>query len=552
MNIKHLSLALISILSLSCQSENKNKPETVEKSEAPFLWEGANVYFMLTDRFNNGDPSNDVNFERTLETGPARGFQGGDMKGIIKKLEEGYFEDLGINAIWFTPVVEQIHGIVDEGTGPTYAYHGYWAKDWTSFDPNFGTEEDLARLINLAHEKGIRVLLDVVINHTGPVTSQDPVWGDNWVRTGPKCNFQDYEGTTSCTLVDNLPDILTDNNNEVELPEFLKNKWKQEGRLDKEMAELESFFETTGHPKAPRFYIMKWLTDLVKEYGVDGFRVDTVKHTEGFVWQELFELATAAFDSWKANHPEKILDNTPFYMVGEVYDYNISSGRWFDYGDKKVDFFNHGFKSLINFEFKHDATRNYETIFSKYDSILNSKLKGKSVLNYLTSHDDGAPFDKKRVKTYETATKLLLAPGASQVYYGDETARPLIIKGAKGDANLRSFMNWEALKTDKEIQKLHQHWQKLGTFRRDHPAVGAGKHQMISKSPYVFSRTLKTEAFAETVVIGLDLNAGLKTIPVGNAFPEDTVLTDHYSGKTVNVKDGKISIDTPYSILLLY
>ena len=65
-----------------------------------------------------------------------RGFEGGDIKGITQKIKEGYFTDLGINAIWMTPIVEQIHGGTDEGTGVTYGFHGYWAKDWTKIDPN--------------------------------------------------------------------------------------------------------------------------------------------------------------------------------------------------------------------------------------------------------------------------------------------------------------------------------------------------------------------------------------------------------------------------------
>lgn len=338
----------------------------------------------------------------------------------------------------------------------------------------------------------------------------------------------------------------------MELPEALKAKWQQEGRYEEEVAELNTFFEKTGHPKAPRFYIMKWLVDFVEKYGVDGFRVDTVKHTEAYVWSELYELAATAFNDWKSEHPEEVLDDNEFYMVGEVYNYNISAGRWFDYGDKKVDFFDNGFKSLINFEFKSDAQNTYEEIFSKYDSILNGKLKGKSVLNYLTSHDDGAPFDKKRERTFETATKLLLAPGASQVYYGDESARPLEIKGARGDANLRSFMNWDDLKNNKNIQQLHAHWQKLGTFRRDHPAVGAGKHLMISKTPYIFSRTLKSGDFKERVVVGLDMKPGSKTLLIGTSFEEGSLLKDHYSGKTAKIQNGRITIDSPFKTVLLY
>ncbi len=91
----------------------------VPLNNAPFAWEGANIYFLLTDRFKNGDTLNDVNFKRTEPTGPLRGFMGGDIAGITSKIEQGYFSDLGVNAIWFTPVVEQVHGSTDEETGNT-------------------------------------------------------------------------------------------------------------------------------------------------------------------------------------------------------------------------------------------------------------------------------------------------------------------------------------------------------------------------------------------------------------------------------------------------
>ena len=539
-------------LLLSCKKNTSSPSEEIENTvSTPFLWEAANIYFLLTDRFNNGDSANDVNYYRVEETAVLRNFMGGDIKGITQKINEGYFTDLGINAIWFTPVVEQIHGPVDEGTGITYGYHGYWAKDWTVLDPNFGTMDDLETMVSAAHEKGIRVLLDVVANHTGPATEIDPAWEENWVRTSPPCAFTTYENTTSCTLVANLPDILTNSEEEVDLPQQLVQKWKKEDRYEEEVSELNAFFERTGYPKAPRYYLIKWLTDYVRVLGIDGFRVDTVKHTEEYVWASLYEQADFAFDQWKEAHPEKVLDDNHFFMVGEVYNYFISGGREFDFGDKKVDFFDYGFKSLINFDLKTDATNEYEQIFVKYDTLLNNELKGVSVLNYLTSHDDGSPFDPQRTKTYEAATKLLLTQGASQVYYGDEIARPLIIEGTQGDATLRSFMNWEDLKTNEETQQILAHYQKLGRFRNDHPSVGAGRHQMISQTPYVFSRTLELENYSDKVVIALDLALGEKEISIGNIFPDGTKLKDRYSGKIAIVKNDEINIDTSFSILLL-
>ncbi|WP_204344019.1 alpha-amylase family glycosyl hydrolase [Psychroserpens algicola] len=545
-------LILIIAVCFSCQTKVSKADHPIETPETPFVWEAANLYFLLTDRFNNGDPSNDINFDRTKKTGKLRGFEGGDLKGITQKIEEGYFTDLGINAIWMTPIVEQIHGGTDEGTGVTYGFHGYWAKDWTAIDPNYGTKEDLKQLVEAAHSKGIRVVLDAVINHTGPVTDKDPVWPSDWVRTEPQCQYNNYENTITCTLVKNLPDIKTESNEAVELPPQLVEKWKTEGRYEQEVAELDAFFERTGHPRAPRFYIMKWLTDYITEFGIDGYRCDTVKHTEEFVWEEFKTECDYAFSEYKKNHPDKVLDDNNFYLVGEVYNYGISSGKLFNFGDKEVNYYDDKFTSQINFEYKWNVKQmEVEAMFSKYDSILHHQLKGFGILNYLSSHDDGQPFDPLRDKPFETGTKLLLGPGTSQVYYGDESARILVVDSAVGDANLRSKMNWDALKNKEKTTLVLAHWKKLGQFRANHPAIGAGKHQMISQQPYTFSRRFSDGNFKDVVVVGLDLQSGEKTLEVAKIFKDGLVLHDAYSNQNVTVKDGKVTIDSEFDIVLL-
>ncbi len=550
---KYLIACLLSLLA-GCGTVKNGGPIKVPEGETSIsnFWKNATVYFLLADRFNNGDQTNDLPLNRKKDGAVLRSFEGGDLKGITQKIEEGYFDRLGVNAIWMTPVVEQIHSSTDEGTGKTYAYHGYWAKDWTTLDPNFGTEQDFAALVAAAHQRGIRILMDVVINHTGPVTDVDTQWPDSWVRTKPKCTYQDLETTVACTLVENLPDVRTDSDAVVELPPFLKEKWSAEGRLAEEEKALDAFFEKTGYPRAPRFYIIKWLTDWIRKYGIDGFRVDTVKHTEAGIWKELKEACRMAFFEWKAANPSKVLDAEDFYMVGEVYGYQIEAEKMYDYGDQKVDFFANGFESLINFSFKYDATNTYESLFSKYSEILNKdSMQSVGVLNYLTSHDDGSPFDPQRVKSQETATKLMLSPGAAQIYYGDETARPLVVEGANGDANLRSFMNWDDL--DKQSYKdLLTHWQKLGQFRKRHLAIGAGQHQQLQAMPYLFKRTLPLNKRKEDkVLIGLDLDKGVKDIAVYDTFKEGASVRDFYSGTVTKVEGGKIQIDSPYDIVLI-
>ena len=547
--MKHVLKGFITlVLVLSCASSEKQ----AVVSEAPFVWEAANVYFLLIDRFCNGDTTNDVQFSRTAEPSKLRGFEGGDIKGILKKLEEGYFTKLGVNAIWMTPIVEQIHGGTDEGTGLTYGYHGYWTKDWTQIDPNFGTKEDLQKMVQLAHEKGIRVLLDAVLNHTGPVTEEDPVWPNDWVRTSPKCVYEDTETTIECTLVENLPDIKTESNEHVELPLHLVKKWKEEGRYEQELAELNAFFERTGHPRAPRFYIMKWLTDYITEFGIDGYRVDTVKHVEHTVWQEFKKECDVAFDQWKQDNPKHVLDEHPFYLVGEVYGYGIGAGQYYDFGDKRVNYFDNAFQSLINFQFKWDAKQKpMEEVFRGYSDLFATDLKGFSTMNYISSHDDGQPFDAMRENPRLAGTLLLLAPGVSQIYYGDESARSLVIEGTEGDATLRSFMNWDALKSNGEQVNTLTHWQKLGRFRNRHPSVGAGVHKQLKQKHYVFSRIYKKASYEDKVVIGVDLSKGKKIIKVGATFADGTLLVDAYSNKEATVVGGEVELQTEQTLVLL-
>ncbi len=527
-------------------------PASAAASAEARYWNSATIYFLLTDRFDNGNPANDGALGRRKDGALLRNFEGGDFAGILRRLEAGYFDSLGVNAIWLTPFVEQIHGSVDEGTGKTYGYHGYWTRDWTAVDPALGTREELHALVDAAHRRGIRVLMDAVINHPGPVTPQDPAWPSNWVRTSPTCNYKDYTTTVDCTLVPTLPDIRTDSDDRVELPLPLIAKWRGEGRLDAEVASLDAFFTRTRYPRAPRYYLIKWLTDWVREFGFDGYRLDTAKHFGENVSAELVQEAALAFEDWKRTHPRKAVDSLPFYVMGEVYGYAPSQGRTYDFGDRKVDFFSHGYDGLINFAFKAEAAGSLDSLYTRYAATLDTgALRGVSIVNYISSHDDGGPYDRERKDPFGAGTKLLLAPGAAQVYYGDELARPLVVPGAEGDANLRSTMNWGDLEQGGATAAVLTHWRKLGQFRRAHPAIGAGKHRMLQAAPYVFGRTLDADGITDRVVVALDQPAGAKTIPVAGIFQDGAVLVDAYTGTEGTVTGGGVSLTTPAGPVLL-
>jgi len=569
-------LGLIYVFAISCEQSTPKVKKTADegtphwmveedtvKTYSHFDWHAANVYFLLTDRFANGDSLNDDIVSREKESAKMRGYHGGDFVGIQQKIEQGYFTDLGIDAIWLTPIFEQIKGGVDEGTGFSYSFHGYWARDWTAVEPTLGTYDEFKTLVRTAHDKGIRILLDVVINHTGPVTESDSQWPESWVRTEPTCSYQNQETAVTCTLTDNLPDIRTDSNEEVELPPFLIEKWKSEGRYEAEIEELNKFFSETGLARTPANYLIKWVTDYARETGVDGFRIDTVKHVEEDVWGVLNEQASLAFQDWKDANSDLVWHDDEFFVLGELYGWSSYGGRAYDFGNLQVDYFDHGYDAMINFSFKSDAKMPIDTLFQIYGEHL-AQLSAPDIstepvtfMNYVSSHDDGQPYDPLRENPLDAGTKLLLAPGMSQIYYGDEIARKLVVEGTKGDANLRSPMAWSTIESDSIAVATLDHWQKLGKYRSNNPAVGAGQPAKIFYDGvgYLFMRNYSAEhngsTIDNTVVFGVDMPEGEKTISVPLAWSDGIKIRDAYSGQIVRSKQGKLTVDTPYSIVLL-
>ncbi len=538
---------------LFAQEETPIQPETVDPR-----WRATTIYFLLTDRFANGDPTNDRSVGREPNGGPLRSFEGGDLKGLTQKIKQGWFNDLGVDAIWTTPVIENVHGSVEEGEwGRTYAYHGYWPKDWTAIDPNLGTEADFAAMVKAAHGKGLRVIVDVIANHAGPATPLDPRWPETWVRRTPACDYQSYAGTVDCELSFTLQDIRTDSETPVALPDFLLAKWRKEGRLKRELAELDTFFARTGYPRAPKYYLVKWLTDWVRDYGIDGFRVDTAKHVDPELWGVLKKESAIALAEWRARNADRIAGDRPFYMVGEVFNHGLlangqSVGAAYDYGDRFVDFRDHGFDGTINMGFPAHLAMPLPALYRAFDAELaTGAFAGRATLNYLASHDDMASYDQPRAKHLESAEALLLAPGGAQIYYGDEIARSLVIPGTKGDATLRSVFDWQKSDTDAGRAML-QHWQKLGQFRKRHPAIGAGRHHELAFKPYTFARILNEAGLTDKAVVAMTAGtSGPITIRTGTVFPEGTLLRDSYSGEMARVVAGEVHIAKPGRVVLL-
>ncbi|HWM39724.1 MAG TPA: hypothetical protein VNS49_21690, partial [Streptomyces sp.] len=205
-----------------------------------------------------------------------------------------------------------------------------------------------------------------------------------------------------------------------------------------------------------------------------------------------------------------------------------------------------------NFAFKRDAAGSLDSLFTGYSAALQEgALRDVAILSYVSSHDDGAPYDPDRKDPFGAGTRLLLAPGGAQIYYGDELARPLRVAGAEGDANLRSFMNWSDLEGGNVAAGVLTHWRKVGRFRREHPAVGAGVHRTLQTTPYIFSRSLEAAGRVDRVLVAMDQGEGAKAIPVFGVFPDGTDVVDAYSGVMGTVRNDTVSVTTGSGLVLL-
>ncbi|WP_158135493.1 alpha-amylase [Vibrio navarrensis] len=489
------------------------EPVTPANSDAGFDYRNANIYFVMVDRFHNADPSNDNSYGRKKDGKEEVGtFHGGDLKGVIAKLD--YIQSLGTDAIWLSPIVEQVHGFVgggDSGSFPFYAYHGYWTRDFTKIDQNFGNDADLKTLVDEAHKRGIKVLLDAVINHSGYSTLADlqfdglnvikpegqlppkwadwqpqagqnwhsyhqaidyqsqnwrQWWGPDWVRTG----LPGYQapGSSDITMsLAGLPDFITESTKAVTPPAWLLNNpgTRVVARENYSVAD----------------YLIEWQSDWVKRFGIDGYRVDTVKHVEGEVWQRLKKAGSERLEEWRKANGKT---GEPFWMMGEVWGHSAYRSPYFD----------DGFDALINFDMQKKLDKGaacFSQMADTYQDYANTIAKEKDFnpVSYMSSHDTELFFS--RFKDYamqrNAANALLLSPGAVQVYYGDEIGRNIGPYADDFHQGTRSDMVWTL---NDQQQGLLKHWQTVAKFRQAHPAIGAGVHQVIEQEgAYVFSRT---------------------------------------------------------------
>ncbi|TLX74982.1 alpha-amylase [Labilibacter sediminis] len=569
------------LISTSCI--NTGKPITHDNI---FSWDNASLYFVYIDRFYNGNHHNDINYGRKIDYGnPTKNiatFHGGDIVGLTQKLNEGYFDKLGVDVLWITGIYEQIHGWVGGGSTndfPHYAYHGYYPMDFTQMDKNFGTIEEFRTFVDAAHARNIRIVMDAGINHPGYQTLLDAVqynfggvdmteaqatkhteglisnslsgehynaydylshfnfecdsvwenwWGNAWIRSKDEV---DKDVLTESIF--GLPDFRTESNTPVDLPPLYKNKWNAEADSNTAWINSSAVKYRTNLNIPPAEYIIKWLAAWVEEFGIDGFRCDVLDNVDTYRWKELNTACNQALDTWRQNNKIKPCAKwtSDFWMTGDIWDAGI---------EYYPNYASSGFASVVNFTFPKNG--NLDSIgitWQQYANELNQR-NNWSTVSFL---NNTYKRDTQSQNMINCGTCLLLAPGAIQIFYGDEVGRQSVKNNASDPTHgYRGDYIWE------QETKTLDHWQKLGSFRKKHISVGAGRQITIDKN--TFARIYESDNIKDRVI--LKTSAQKKDfVNVGDIFKDGVELRNAYTNETSIVKDSKVEFNVLNNIILV-
>ena len=408
-------------------------PASEPAAATPVDWRDQAIYMVMTDRFRNGDPEND------LDSVPGRAdwWQGGDLQGVIDELD--YIKGLGMTAIWITPVALQMKG----------GYHGYWTLDPYKIDPHLGDMAKLQELVRKAHEKSLKVVLDVVPNHLGA--------GHPWLTDGahagwfhPDCpiNFSDQTSVENCWLA-GLPDLNTEN-------------------------------------PVVRSYLIDWASWLIDQTGVDGFRVDAARHLSK-------DFLRAFVSSIRATHPS-------FWILGEVY----SSGYRYQSG-----FLDAGLDAVTDFQ-TYDSIRigldprgnlgQLATSPSLAADLGAGRDDARAI--FIDNHDVGrfvgrdTPDAATATRLEEAIVYLFTMPGTPVLYYGTEVALP-----GGPDPDDRRLMVWTGGNEDVRSLVI-----RLAHLRQATPSLQRGSFTEIltERSVVVYARTAPPGDSAVVLVNGDD------------------------------------------------
>ncbi|MEV6303478.1 alpha-amylase family glycosyl hydrolase [Actinoplanes sp. NPDC051861] len=485
-----------------------------------------NFYFVMADRFENGDPANDRGglADDPLVSGfdPTRkGFyNGGDLSGLLKRVD--YIRGLGTTSIWLTPSFK--NKPVQPEDGPSAGYHGYWITDFTRIDPHLGSNEELRALVDAAHARGMKVYFDIITNHTADVIGYASGARQPYVskdvspyRSAAGVPFDDRDYAIPpldpAVSFPYVP-VLDPAERDLKVPAWLNDVTLYHNRGDTTFVGENSYYGDffglddlfTEHPRVVSGMIDIYKT-WIRDFGIDGFRIDTMKHVDDAFWQRFGpEVLSYARSQGKRE----------FFMFGEVFDTSRSFTSQFVTRNRM--------QAVIDFPFQ-EAARNFAsrgrpaselgTFFAGDDWYTDADSNVYQLPTFLGNHDMGrigsfvvadnpGAGDAEWVARDRLAHELMyFSRGNPVVYYGDEQG----FTGPGGDQDARQtlfasrvpeYLDDDLLGTSSThaaanfvpSHPLYQAISGLASVTRQHPALrdGAHQHRYADSSLYAFSR----------------------------------------------------------------
>ena len=460
------------------------------------------VYLIMSDRFVDGDESNNSTKD-TREKGnkdDVNGRWGGDIQGIINSFD--HIVELGATAIWPTPMLGD-----DE---EAWSYHGYACSDYYHIDPRYGTNSQYAQMVQKAHEKGLKIIMDMVPNHCGAAH-----W---WIADLPYQNwinqFQEFTNTNNCFTANY--DI-----NASEYDRLLSTR----GWFDKPMPDMN-----LENPDLLK-YFQQWAIWWIEYANLDGLRVDTYPYIEklpGAAW-----LAAIRKEYPNIN------------IVGECWTRPAPAVAYWQSGTKNFDGFDSNLPTVMDFPVEEAIRQALENdgnywgggLTKVYDAVAMDYQYGdvNKLLTFLGNHDMARIRDvvKDRDLRRVRLGYVLLATmrGIPQLFYGDEYAM-----SAGDDINNHSYLRMPLPQGDQvtpEMQEMFDFQSKLFQWRKNEPVLHWGKtmHFMARNNTYAFFRYNDDEA----VFVFANAADEPRTIPTAN-YAE---ILSKYNTKGINPLNGE-------------
>jgi glycosidase len=514
-------------------------------------------YFVMADRFENGDAGNDtggLSGDRLVHgfDPTARGFyNGGDLKGLLDKID--YIRGLGTDSIWLTPSFK--NKAVQLEDGPSAGYHGYWITDFTQIDPHLGTNADLRALIEAAHARGMKVYFDIITNHTADVIGYAEGARKGYVSkdvapyrdaSGTPFDDRDYAGIgtfppLSAALSFPYTPVLDPAEQTLKVPSWLNDVTLYHNRGDTTFTGEDSYYGDffglddlfTEHPQVVRGMIDIYET-WIREFGVDGFRIDTMKHVNDEFWQQFGPEVLA----YARAHGKPEL-----FMFGEVFDTTKSFTSHFTTTDRMQAVLDFPFQAAAQgFAADNKPAALLRDFFKGDDWYTDADSNAYQLPTFLGNHDmgrigrfvsvanSGASDDELLARDRLAHELMYFSRGNPVVYYGDEQG----FTGGGGDQLARQTMfasqvpdyldddligttRTHAVDNFEAEHPLYQSIARLAALAREHPALrdGSQQHRYAADGPgvYAFSRTDRGEQREYVVALNNAETAKTAAIP---------------------------------------